>query len=343
MFRSLKAPATALALILGASPAFAEDLGVGRAATPAEVAAWDIDVRPDFLGLPEGSGDVDTGLELWEAKCASCHGVFGESNETFTPIVGGTDMADIESGRVANLANPAWPQRTTLMKTPTVSTLFDYVKRAMPWNQPKSLTDDEVYALLAYMLNLGEIVDYDFVLSHENIAEVQARMPNRDGMMTDHAMWPGRGFDNKDTAPDVRAERCMTDCVADVTITSSLPEFARDAHGNIADQNRIFGPVVGAVTAEVVEDETAPAHPGMTMADNLGCMGCHGMAEEIVGPSYLQVAERYGDSDRDMLIAKLQQGGDGNWGDIPMPPHDGLTNDDAGVIIDWILSGAGQP
>ena len=64
--------------------------GLGRAATPAEVAAWDIDVRPDFKGLPKGSGTAEQGQELWEAKCASCHGVFGESNEVFTPIVGGT-------------------------------------------------------------------------------------------------------------------------------------------------------------------------------------------------------------------------------------------------------------
>ena len=63
---------------------------VGRTATPAEIAAWDIDVRPDFKGLPKGSGSVAKGQEVWEAKCASCHGIFGESNEVFTPLVGGT-------------------------------------------------------------------------------------------------------------------------------------------------------------------------------------------------------------------------------------------------------------
>ncbi|HSW83104.1 MAG TPA: c-type cytochrome, partial [Usitatibacter sp.] len=63
--------------------------GVGRPATPAEIAAWDIDVRPDFKGLPPGSGSVQQGQKVWDAKCASCHGTFGESNEVFTPLVGG--------------------------------------------------------------------------------------------------------------------------------------------------------------------------------------------------------------------------------------------------------------
>jgi mono/diheme cytochrome c family protein len=71
--------------------------GIGRAATPKEVAAWDIDVRPDFKGLPEGSGTVASGMEMWEAKCASCHGVFGESNEVFSPLIGGTTAEDIAS------------------------------------------------------------------------------------------------------------------------------------------------------------------------------------------------------------------------------------------------------
>ena len=66
--------------------------GIGRAATPKEVAAWDIDVRPDFKGLPKGSGSVAQGMDVWEAKCASCHGVFGESNEVFSPLIGGTTM-----------------------------------------------------------------------------------------------------------------------------------------------------------------------------------------------------------------------------------------------------------
>ena len=91
--------------------------GVGRVATPKEVAAWDIDVRPDFKGLPKGAGSVASGMQVWEGKCAGCHGFFGESNEFFASIVGGTTQADVASGRVASLNTPSFPGRTTLMTT----------------------------------------------------------------------------------------------------------------------------------------------------------------------------------------------------------------------------------
>ncbi len=134
------APATPAAK---AKPAY---LNIGRNATPAEVAAWDIDVRPDFKGLPAGSGSVAKGQDLWEKQCASCHGTFGESNEVFTPIAGGTTKEDIKTGRVASLNSDKQPQRTTLMKVATVSTLWDYIYRAMPWNAPRTLSVDETYA-----------------------------------------------------------------------------------------------------------------------------------------------------------------------------------------------------
>ena len=125
-----------------AVPAWADSrmamMAVGRDATPAEVRAWDIDVRPDFKGLPKGSGSVSRGEAVWEEKCASCHGVFGESNEVFTPLVGGTSKDDIKTGRVKGLeeGQSVVPQKTTLMKVATVSTLWDYINRAMPWNAP---------------------------------------------------------------------------------------------------------------------------------------------------------------------------------------------------------------
>src|SRR5262245_23581533 len=132
--------------------------GIGRDATPDEVKAWDIDVRPDFKGLPPGSGSVAQGQEIWEAKCAGCPGVFGESNQVFNPLVGGTTADDIRTGRVASLTRKDYPGRTTMMKVPTLSTLWDYINRAMPWNAPKSLKTDEVYAVTAYLLNLADIV-----------------------------------------------------------------------------------------------------------------------------------------------------------------------------------------
>ena len=219
---------------------------IGRAATPKELAAWDIDVRPDFKGLPKGSGSVEKGMEVWEAKCAMCHGVFGESNQVFHPIVGGTTKDDVKTGRVARLADPSYPSRTTMMKLSNISALWDYINRAMPWTQPKSLAPDEVYAVTAYILELSGVVGSDFVLSDRNIAEVQNLLPNRNGKVTAHGLWPGGGF-GKDK-PDVTAKACMTGCAIEPTVASFLPDFARNAHGNLAEQNRVVGAQHGADT-----------------------------------------------------------------------------------------------
>ena len=223
-------------------------IGIGRVATSKEVSAWDIDVRPDFKGLPKGAGSVAQGQDIWEAKCASCHGVFGEANNVFNPLIGGTTADDVKTGRVARLKDVAYPQRTTLMKLATLSTLWDYIYRAMPWTQPKSLTPDEVYAVTAFMLNLGGVVPSEFTLSDKNIREVQARMPNRLGMTTAHALWPG-GELNGIAAADVRAKPCMRNCARAPEVSSSLPDYARTAHGNLAEQNRLVGPQRGASTA----------------------------------------------------------------------------------------------
>jgi cytochrome c len=83
--------------------------GIGREATPKEVAAWDIDVRPDFQGLPKGSGSVSQGQDVWESHCASCHGVFGESNEVFSPLIGGVTAEDVKTGHVARLNDKGFP------------------------------------------------------------------------------------------------------------------------------------------------------------------------------------------------------------------------------------------
>jgi hypothetical protein len=222
--------------------------GIGRAATPSEVAKWDIDVRPDFKGLPAGAGSVAKGQDVWEAKCAHCHGVFGESNEVFSPLIGGTTAEDIKNGRVANLKRTDYPGRTTIMKVATVSTLWDYINRAMPWTNPKTLSTEEVYAVTAFMLNMANIVPDNYVLSDKNIAEVQARMPNRNGMSTAHAMWPGNEFGGV-KKPDTANKICMKDCTPEAKVASFLPDFARNAHGNLQEQNRNVGPQRGADTS----------------------------------------------------------------------------------------------
>jgi S-disulfanyl-L-cysteine oxidoreductase SoxD len=323
--------------------------GIGRAATPAEVAAWDIDVRPDFKGLPNGSGSVKKGETVWEAQCASCHGTFGESNEVFTPIAGGTTKDDVKTGRVAALADNKQPQRTTLMKVATISTLWDYIYRAMPWNAPRSLSYDDTYALVAYILYLGDIVPDTFVLSNANMKQAQAMMPNRNGMTQQHGLWSNNG------KPDVNAKPCMNNCVPFVQIGSTLPDYARNAHENIALQNRQYGPYLGA-------DSTKPPLsklPGASAAGMMpvamaatptgpaalfkkeNCSACHAPAAKLVGPSIEQVAAKYkGQADAvPKLMAKVKKGGAGAWGAIPMPAQDQLSDADNKALVEWMLTG----
>jgi cytochrome c len=229
-------------LLLSVSAAHAEKFaGIGRKATTNEIAAWDIDVRPDFQGLPRGSGSVAQGEKIWVAKCASCHGEFAESPSVFPPLVGGTTKADIERGRVAGLSAASENSKTTMMKLATVSTLFDYIRRAMPFDAPKSLKVDEVYAVTAFMLNLADLVPADYVLNEKNIAEVQRRLPNRDGNTIAHGMLEVRG------KPDVSGKDCMRDCPVD-TNAMLLPSTVNGLNGNLADQNRPYGSIRGIET-----------------------------------------------------------------------------------------------
>ena len=341
----------AVAACATSAAAFDRYPNIGRMATPAEVKAWDIDVRPDFKGLPAGAGTVDEGEVLWEAQCASCHGVFGESNEVFTPLVGGTRKSDMETGRVKALTDHSFPQRTTMMKVPTISTLFDYIRRAMPWTTPKSLSDDEVYALLAYMLNLADVVPAGFELSDRNIREIQERLPNRNGMTTDHGLWPGapasEGGMGNGGVPDVKNVVCMKDCKNEVEIASALPDYAQGAHGNLAEQNRPVGAVRGQTSGEpgAGADTRADASAGddtLALANAKGCMACHGAANRIVGPAFTEVTAKYKDKADagSYLIGKVKSGGQGVWGSIPMPPQGHVSDEEAKALVQWILSGA---
>ena len=358
--------AAALLVMLWA-PVFAADKypGIGRAATPRELAAWDIDVRPDFLGLPKGSGTVAQGQDVWEAKCASCHGVFGESNQVFSPIVGGTTAEDVKTGRVARLTDDAYPGRTTLMKVSTLSTLWDYINRAMPWNQPKSLSTNEVYAVLAYMLHLGNVLPENFTLSDQTMAQVQSRMPNRHGMTTAHALWPDKEL--RSTAkPDVVAVACMNNCVEGPVVASSLPDFARNQHGNLAEQNRPVGPQRGADTTRPegkaggppaaafvasgvsskpaatpkVDGGGVDGKAALALATRLNCTACHGVTQKIVGPAFTDIARKHAGK-LDYLSGKIKGGGAGVWGAIPMPPQ-ALSDADARLLASWIGSGANR-
>lgn len=142
---------------------------LGRAATPADVAAWDISIPPSGEGLPAGSGTVKQGETVYAAHCLSCHGAKGAGKP-----------ADALVGGVGTLASKA-PVRTVGSYWPYATTLFDYTRRAMPLNKPLSLTNDEVYAVTAYLLHLNGIVKDDAVMDARTL--VLVRMPNRDGFV----------------------------------------------------------------------------------------------------------------------------------------------------------------
>lgn len=216
---------------------------IGRPAKVAEIVAWDSDVRPDFRGLPVGSGSVSQGLKLWEKKCASCHGAFAESPAVFPPLIGGTTGTDIERGRTAGLTAATENSKTTLMKLATVSTLWDYIRRAMPFDAPKSLTVNEVYSVTAYLLHLADIIPADFVLNEKNIPQAQAKMPNRLGMTTAHGMIDVTG------QPDIKSEACMNDCRVNEQSLVVLPPSVNGLNGNLAEQNRHYGYVRGVDTS----------------------------------------------------------------------------------------------
>ncbi len=204
MSKSLKL-ASALVLMLALSGAASnvsaadnKKLGLGRVAHPEEVKAWDIDVRPDGHGLPTGQGKVSDGETIYAEQCAVCHGDFGEGKDRWPVLVGG-------NGTLAS----ADPVKTIGSYWPYASTVFDYVRRSMPFGNAQSLSANDTYALTAYLLYMNEIVDdEDFVLSDKNFSKV--RLPNEKNFI-------------KDTRPDTQLiterEPCMKNCKTDVKIT----------------------------------------------------------------------------------------------------------------------------
>src|SRR5262245_31007732 len=165
----LLAAASALALV--SSPARGDSPNLGRVITADEIASWDISIDPDGVGLPAGSGTPNQGERVYAAKCLACHSPkgMGKPND---PLVGGRETLTSDQVAVKTVGS-FWPYATTV---------FDYVRRAMPLNESKSLTDDEVYAVVAYVLHLNGIIEENDTMNSRTLPKV--RMPNRDGFMT---------------------------------------------------------------------------------------------------------------------------------------------------------------
>jgi mono/diheme cytochrome c family protein len=161
----------AFCLAAGAAAAAGPDLG--KPVDAAAIAAWDISIEPDGSGLPPGAGTPAQGARIYAEKCAQCHGPDGKGGVAginAAPLVGGGPITDI-SASMKTIAN-FWPYATTL---------FDYIRRAMPWQQPRTLGNDEVYALTAYILAQNKLIGETDTINAETLPKV--RMPNRDGFI----------------------------------------------------------------------------------------------------------------------------------------------------------------
>lgn len=291
--------AVVLVTMMSAIPAWAGDagaFGIGTPATAEEIAGWDIDIRPDGKGLPPGSGSVEDGEMMYEEQCASCHGSFGEGVGRYPVLSGGEGSLTEER-----------PDKTIGSYWPYASTVWDYIHRAMPFPQPQSLTDDEVYAITAYVLYLNDLVEDDFVLTQDNLASIE--MPNQDGFF----------FDDR---PDTNNPACMKNCKdpASVKITSepSIATLEEDE---------------SAVVTEAVAE-------GGEKIYQQACQMCHeaGVAGSPMTGDVAAWASRI-EQGRDKLLDNAIQG-------IGiMPPKGGqsqLSDEDVAMAVDFLIQQATQ-
>lgn len=198
MSKFLKSIALLVAMAVLTGPALANKLGLGRTALPEEIAAWDREIQPDGIGLPVGNGDALIGEEIFADQCAVCHGDFAEGIDNWPKLAGGADTLDHDD-----------PLKTVGSYWPHLTTAYDYIQRSMPYGNAGTLSDDEVYAIVAYILYSNDLIDDDFVLSNETFFDVD--MPNAGGFIvdnraeTEYAQWTG--------------EPCMQNCKPEVKVT----------------------------------------------------------------------------------------------------------------------------
>ncbi len=273
---------------------------LGREVTPKEIAAWNLDVMYDGTGLPEfdmkhgevvldedgkpkkAQGSVELGNELYDAQCVMCHGDFGSGGKGYPKLAGGT-VASLKNQRL-NPAdahpNPDSPDRTIGSYWPYASTLFWYIQESMPFNNPKTLTNSETYALTAYLLSLnnitidGEELDDDYVLDKEKFLKIV--MPNVDGFypQTNTPNNPKQGVENmtkllSDPTIYGKGTRCMKDCVKGgidnlvLRIQDDLSKTANEPLSTARDLPKI---------------DASKTIPGQVNYENSGCSACHANA-----------------------------------------------------------------
>ncbi len=298
----------------------------GRAPTVAEMKAWDLDILPDGTGLPEGKGSVEQGDELYAAQCAMCHGDFGMGGKGYPTLSGGEGT--LKNQLIDPVAGDEPPVRTIGSYWPYASTLFWYVQSAMPFPHPKSLSNDETYALVAYLLSVNEIeidgeeLDDDYVLDHAKFLKI--KMPNKNGF------YPEVNGDvgSKEVAkflqnPDNYGQgtRCMTDCKDGkvIPIQFELNDF-KPAMSTARDLPKEEGKI------EVTKDQKLYESK---------CSACH--ANAAIGAPVL--------GDKDTWAKVIEKGVDEVYknainGFNAMPPKGGsmdLSDDVVTEIVDYMI------
>jgi len=283
MSRSLDALVLAGGLLLAAGAASAQTYGFGRAATPAEIAGWDIDVRGDGGYLPDGKGSVRDGEALYQERCVSCHGDFGEGRDRWPAVAGGAGTLREDD-----------PQKTPGSYWPAAPILYDYIRRAMPFGAGMSMTADETYAVTAYVLFLNDLVPDDAVLDKASLAAV--KMPNAAGFVR-----------SDDQTPDVVGSACMTDCRTEPPrITSDLARRLEVTPGQAAPRAEAAPAAAPAAATPAPAPVPAAPPPAVAAASPAGdaakgkaafakCRACHTVEKggrNLIGPNLHGVLDR---------------------------------------------------
>jgi len=304
----------------------------GRTPTANEIKHWDIDVMPDGTGLPEGKGTVEEGDEIYEAKCASCHFDFGTGGAGYPALQKG-NAAEGQKSLTNQRTGPDMdgPQRVFGTYWPQASTLWWYIKTGMPHPAPMTLTNDEVYALSAYILSIneieidGEVVEDEYELNREKFMKIV--MPNKDGFVPnidgpkgpDNAREYFNNFKNYGNGT-----RCMKNCF------DGKPVLARISGAGISDYEP---PITIKRALPATKEESGTAKPGQKTYE-ASCAVCH--ATDAMGAPAV--------GDKKAWVAVLEKGIDKVYGNAingvnGMPPKGGTSLDDAKIkeIVDYML------
>ncbi len=264
---------------LATTPIFADSkFGLGRTALPSEISAWDIDVLPDGRGLPAGKGDAIVGEEIFANKCAACHGDFAEGIDNWPALAGGFDTLADED-----------PVKTVGSYWPYLSTLWDYINRSMPFGEAQTLTSDEVYSIVAYILYSNDLIEDDFVLNNQNFSKFN--MYNSNGFIIDDRKISE--YSNWSKVP------CMKDCKQSSKITKRA-SVIDVTPGESSSSQEIEQPELNSKKTDIVSIDPELIKAGEKVFKK--CKSCHAVGEGAKNKSgpqlYNIIGRKMGSADR---------------------------------------------